>query len=158
MNIADVFAAYGVKQNEQNKVTGTQTESVAEKSAASTVSEAILYTEETELKQQQTSEVYSKNGINEEEKAKEVKEEGTEAEKNQERLSNVSGRMTESDMAKLQGEGFPVDEMTAEQLEAAMERIKLAKELEAGALEHQVEQIRSQREVSPWQRPPASAF
>ena len=74
MNIADVFAAYGVKQNEQNKVTGTQTESVAEKSAASTVSEAILYTEETELKQQQTSEVYSKNGINEEEKAKEVKE------------------------------------------------------------------------------------
>ena len=147
MNIADVFAAYGVKQNEQNKTAGVQTESVAEKSAASSVTEAILYTEDTQIQQKQTSELYSKSGMGQEETKQEVKEEGTEAEKNQERLHNVSDRMTEADMAKLQSEGFPVDEMTAEQLEAAMERIKLAKELEAGALEHQVEQIQSQREA-----------
>jgi hypothetical protein len=109
------------------------------------VAEAILYTEEVDLKQQQTSDIYSKNGMDPAEQAKEAKEEGTEAEKNQERLNNVSGRMTEADMAKLQSEGFPVDEMTAEQLEAAMERIKLQQELAAGALEGQVAQIEAQR-------------
>ncbi len=145
MNIADVFAAYGVKQNEQNKGVVTQTEKTMGAQQTSSVAEAILYTEEVDLKQQQTSDIYSKNGMDPAENAKEAKEEGTEAEKNQERLNNVSGRMTESDMAKLQSEGFPVDEMTAEQLEAAMERIKLQQELAQGAIEGQVEQIEAQR-------------
>lgn len=145
MNIADVFAAYGVKQNEQNKAVTAQPEKASGAQQTATVAEAILYTEEVDLKQQQTSELYSKNGMDPETQAKEAKEEGTEAEKNQERLGNVSGRMTESDMAKLQGEGFPVEDMTPEQLEAAMERIKLQQELQAGAVEHQVEQIEAQR-------------
>lgn len=145
MNIADVLSAYGAKANEPNKAVNTGvTETTAAKTAAASVSEAILYTEEAELQQKQTSDIYSKN-ITEGEQAKEAKEEGTEAEKNQEQLSNVSSRMTEEDMAQLQKEGFPVGEMTTEQLEAAMERIKLQKELMAGAVENQVEQIEAQR-------------
>ena len=80
-------------------------------------------------------------------KEKASKQEVAEAEQNQARLSNVSSRMTEEDMAMLQKEGFSIEEMTVEQLEAAMERIKLQKELQQGAIEHQVEQIQSDREA-----------
>ena len=101
---------------------------------------SIQYTDETEVKQKQTSDIYSKNGMGEEQEAQVAKEEGTEAEQNQERLDNVSGRMTEEDMAELQKEGFSVGEMTVEQLEAAMERIKLQKEMTQMAMENQVQE------------------
>ncbi|MBP3611332.1 MAG: hypothetical protein J6J42_13470 [Lachnospiraceae bacterium] len=146
MNMLNALSAYGAQQKESTaKTLSNPTADAAGKTSASSVSEAILYTDETTLEQKQTSEIYSKNGMGEEKKAQEVKEEGTEAEKNQERLDNVSSRMTAEDMAQLQKEGFPVGEMTVEQLEAAMERIKLQKELAANAVENQVQQIQDDR-------------
>ncbi len=149
MNIADVLSAYNVNKNDQNTVktqnTGsTQATELMGKTAFQATKEAVLSADMTEASQ--TSELYSKKA-EAEEKVQEAKAEGTEAEKNQDRLNNVSGRMSESDMAELASEGFPVDEMTVEQLEAAMERIKLQKELAAGAMEHQVQQITSEREA-----------
>ena len=147
MNILDALSAYGAQQKESvaKPLSNPNAESFA-KTAATSVSEALLYTDETDIKQKQTSDIYSKNGMDEAKQAeKQTKEEGTEAEQNQERLNNVSSRMSEEDMAQLQKEGFPIGEMTPEQLEAAMERIKLQKELAAGALEHQAEQLADDR-------------
>ena len=146
MNMLNALSAYGAQQKESTaKTLNNPNAESAAKTSTSSISEAILYTDETSIKQKQTSEIYSKNIAEEEEKAQAAKEEGTEAEQNQERLNNVSSRMTEEDMAELQKEGFPVDEMTAEQLEAAMERIKLQKDLAANAMEHQVQQIQDDR-------------
>ena len=148
MNILDALSAYGVQQKESNaKPLSNPNADAAGKTQATSMTEAILYTDETSLKQKQTSDIYSKNGMGEATETQAAKEEGTEAEQNQERLDNVSGRMTEEDMAELQKEGFPVGEMTVEQLEAAMERIKLQKELTAAALENQAAQIASDREA-----------
>lgn len=151
MNITDALSAYGVKQKEQNTnqpgAAGINQNEKAGKTGFAGQIEAALYTEKEDLAQKQTSDLYSKNINNKEEKGQESTEETTEAEKNQERLDNVAGRMTEDDMRALADEGFPIDEMTAEQLEAAMERIKLQKELAANAMEHQVEAIVSEREA-----------
>ena len=150
MSILNALAAYGVQQKQSNEATksASSTDATA-KTSASAITEATVYTETKELKSEQTSDVYSKNGIEQEEATQEKasKQESTEAEQNQARLNNVSSRMTEEDMAMLQKEGFPIEEMTVEQLEAAMERMKLQKELQQGAIEHQVEQIQSDREV-----------
>lgn len=143
MNMINALSAYGVQQKDSTAKTLSNPD--AGKTEKASVAEAILYTEETDLKQKQTSDIYSKNGMGEEKAAEAAKEEGTEAEQNQERLGNVSGRMTEEDMAQLQQEGFDVGQMTAEQLEAAMERIKLQKELAATATENQVQQIQDNR-------------
>lgn len=143
MNMVNALSAYGVQQKESTAKTLSNPDTT--KTAKTSVTEAILYTDETELKQKQTSDIYSKNGMGETQQTEAAKEEGTEAEQNQERLNNVSGRMTEEDMAQLQQEGFDVGQMTAEQLEAAMERIKLQKELAAAAAENQVQQIKEDR-------------
>ncbi len=143
MNMINALSAYGVQQKDSTAKTLSNPD--AGKTEKTSVAEAILYTEETDLKQKQTSDIYSKNGMGEEKAAEAAKEDGTEAEQNQERLGNVSGRMTEEDMAQLQQEGFDVGQMTAEQLEAAMERIKLQKELAATAAENQVQQIQDNR-------------
>ena len=121
MNMLNALSAYGVQQKESTAKPLTNPDAAA-KTAQTSFAEAIQYTDETQLKQQQTSDIYSKNGMGDEQEAQVQKEEGTEAEQNQERLDNVSGRMTEEDMAELQKEGFSVGEMTVEQLEAAMER------------------------------------
>ena len=143
MNMINALSAYGVQQKESTAKTLSNPE--VAKTSQTSVTEAILYTDETQLEQQQTSDIYSKNGMNGEQETQAAKEEGTEAEQNQERLENVSGRMTEEDMAALQKEGFSVGEMTAEQLEAAMERIKLQKEMTAAAMENQVQQMADDR-------------
>ncbi len=143
MNMLNALSAYGVQQKESTAKPLNNPDAV--KTEKTSITEAILYTDETQLKQQQTSDIYSKNGFGGEQETGEVKEEGTEAEQNQERLDNVSGRMTEEDMAELQKEGFAVGEMTVEQLEAAMERIKLQKEMTAVAMENQVQQIEDDR-------------
>ena len=140
MNMLNALNAYGVQQKESSAKPLSNPD-VAEKTAKASFAEAIQYTDETQVKQKQTSDIYSKNGMGNEQEAKAEKEESTEAEKDQERLDNVSGRMTEEDMAALQKEGFSVGEMTAEQLEAAMERIKLQKEMTAAAVENQVQQL-----------------
>ena len=142
MNVLDALSAYGVQQKESNAKPLSNPDAV--KTSQTSFAEAIQYTDETAVKQKQTSDIYSKN-LGEEQEAKAVQEEGTEAEQNQERLDNVSGRMTEEDMAALQKEGFSVGEMTVEQLEAAMERIKLQKEMTAAAMENQVQQIADDR-------------
>ena len=135
MSIVNALAAYGVQQKQSNEATKSNnsqaTDSTA-KTGTSGITEATVYTETKEVKSEQTSDVYSKNGVEQEEATQEkVKQpEGTEAEQNQARLHNVSSRMTEDDMAMLQKEGFAINEMTVEQLEAAMERIKLQKELD----------------------------
>jgi len=144
MNMLNALNAYGVQQKESTAKPLSNPD-VAEKTTKTSFAEAIQYTEETAVKQKQTSDIYSKNGMGDEKEAEVSKEEGTEAEQNQERLSNVSGRMTEEDMAALQKEGFSVGEMTAEQIEAAMERIKLQKEMTAAAVENQVQQIQDDR-------------
>lgn len=115
MNILDALNAYGVQQKESNAKPLNNPDAAA-KTAQTSFTEAIQYTDETAVKQKQTSDIYSKNGMGEEQEAQVSKEEGTEAEQNQERLDNVSGRMTEEDMAELQKEGFSVGEMTVEQL------------------------------------------
>ena len=142
VNMLNALSAYGAQQKDSTAKTLSNPDAV--KTEQASLSEAILYTDNTEIKQKQTSDIYSKN-LGEEKEAQAVKEEGTEAEQNQERLENVSGRMTEEDMATLQKEGFSVGEMTAEQLEAAMERIKLQKEMTVAAIEHQAEQILDDR-------------
>ncbi len=144
MNMLNALSAYGVQQKESTAKPLTNPDAAA-KTAQTSFAEAIQYTDETQLKQQQTSDIYSKNGMGDEQEAQVQKEEGTEAEQNQERLDNVSGRMTEEDMAELQKEGFSVGEMTVEQLEAAMERIKLQKEMTAMAMENQVQQMADDR-------------
>ncbi len=143
MNILDALSAYGVQQKESTAKPLSNPDAV--KTTQTSFAEAIQYTDETQLKQQQTSDIYSKNGMGGEQETRVSKEEGTEAEQNQERLDNISGRMTEEDMAALQKEGFSVGEMTAEQLEAAMERIKMQKEMTAAAVENQVQQIADDR-------------
>lgn len=159
MNIMDALSAYGVKQKEQNtnqQASGVPGSVPAGKTAQSGKSgfvngaEAALYTEKEDVEQKQTSELYSKNAGAKGGQEQAVNGNGTatEAEKNQERLNNVSERMTEEDMQTLAEEGFPIDEMTAEQLEAAMERIKLQKELAADATEHQTEKILDGREAA----------
>ncbi|MGN0504996.1 MAG: DUF6240 domain-containing protein [Lachnospiraceae bacterium] len=155
MNIADAFSAYGIKQKEQNTnqagmttVSGNINASQTGKTGFAAEVEAALYTEKKEVEQKQTSDLYSKNINTKDENGQETEtEKSTEAEKNQERLNNVAERMTEDDMRTLADEGFPIEEMTAEQLEAAMERIKLQKELAANAAEHQAEQIVNEREA-----------
>ena len=152
MSILNALAAYGVQQKQSNEATKSNnsqaTDSTA-KTGTSGIMEATVYTETKEVKSEKTSDVYSKNGVEQEESTQEKAKqpEGTEAEQNQARLSNVSNRMTEEDMATLQKEGFAIEEMTVEQLEAAMERIKLQKELKQTALEHQIEQIQSDRDI-----------
>lgn len=143
MNMLNALSAYGVQQKDSTAKPLSSPDAAQTEKAV--FAEAIQYTEETGLKQKQTSEIYSKNGMGEQPEAKEAKEEDTEAEQNQERLNNVSGRMTEEDMAELQKEGFSVGEMTAEQLEAAMERIKLQKEMTEKATENQVQQLADDR-------------
>ena len=144
MNLLNALNAYGVQQKESSAKPLTNPDTAAQASKTS-FAEAIKYTDETAVKQKQTSDIYSKNGLGDPKEAEAVKEEGTEAEKNQERLDNVSGRMTEEDMAELQKEGFAVGEMTAEQLEAAMERIKLQKEMTTMAMENQVQELADDR-------------
>ncbi len=140
MNMLNALNAYGVQQKESTAKTLSNPDAAA-KTGQTSFTEAIKYTDETMLEQKQTSDIYSKNGMGNEQEAQTAKEEGTEAEQNQESLNNVSGRMTEEDMAALQKEGFSVGEMTVEQLEAAMERIKMQKEMTAAAVENQVQQI-----------------
>lgn len=144
MNMLNALSAYGVQQKESTAKPLSNPDASA-KTSQTSFSEAIQYTDETTLKQQQTSDIYSKNGMGDEQETQAAKEEGTEAEQNQERLDNVSGRMTEEDMAALQKEGFSVGEMTVEQLEAAMERIKLQKEMTQVAMENQVQQLADDR-------------
>ena len=138
MNMVNALSAYGVQQKESTAKPLSNPDAV--KTEQTSMTEAILYTDETEMKQKQTSDIYSKN-LGETQETQAAKEEGTEAEQNQERLDNVSGRMTEEDMATLQKEGFSVGEMTVEQLEAAMERIKLQKEMTVAAIENQAQEI-----------------
>ena len=123
MNMLNALSAYGVQQKESTAKPLSNPDAV--KTEQTSMTEAILYTDETALKQKQTSDIYSKN-LGEEQEVQAAAEEGTEAEQNQERLNNVSSRMTEEDMRELQKEGFPVGEMTAEQLEAAMESLRKA--------------------------------
>ena len=144
MNMLNALNAYGVQQKESTAKPLSNPDAAA-KTVQTSFAEAIQYTDETQLKQQQTSDIYSKNGMGDEQEAEVKKEEGTEAEQNQERLDNVSGRMTEEDMAELQKEGFSVGEMTVEQLEAAMERIKLQKEMTQMAMENQVQELADDR-------------
>ncbi len=142
MNMVNALSAYGVQQKESTAKPLSNPDAV--KTEQTSMTEAILYTDETEMKQKQTSDIYSKN-LGETQETQAAKEEGTEAEQNQERLDNVSGRMTEEDMATLQKEGFSVGEMTVEQLEAAMERIKLQKEMTVAAIENQAQEIADDR-------------
>ncbi|MCR5153731.1 MAG: DUF6240 domain-containing protein [Lachnospiraceae bacterium] len=146
MNIANAFAAYGAQQTEGPKKTLSApngTESTKETGFAS-VTEAIKYSDEQDVTAKNTSDVYSKN-LNKEETEEKVEEEKTESEKNQDRLENVSERMTDKDMKQLQSEGANISEMTPEQIEAAMERIKLQNDLKAGALESQIESMEEMR-------------
>ena len=144
MNMLNALNAYGVQQKESTAKPLSNPDAAA-KTEKTSFAEAIQYTDETQMKQKQTSDIYSKNGMGDPKEAEVSKEEGTEAEQNQERLDNVSGRMTEEDMAELQKEGFSVGEMTVEQLEAAMERIKLQKEMTQMAMENQVQEIADDR-------------
>lgn len=141
MNRIDALSAYGAAKTQDTSGTAKGAVRTPER----TETEPFLYTEQ-QIENNQTSELYSKTRKAEEEGAADEKE-TTEAEKNQERLDNLSGRMTQEDMQALADEGFPIGEMTAEQLEAAMERIKLQKELAAGAQEHQAEQLQDAREA-----------
>ena len=105
MNITDALSAYGVKQKEQNasqQASGIPGSVSAGKAAQTGKSgsvggaEAALYTEKEDLEQKQTSELYSKNVNAKNEQGQAANgNEATEAEKNQDRLNNVSDRMTE---------------------------------------------------------------
>ncbi|MCQ2536801.1 MAG: DUF6240 domain-containing protein [Lachnospiraceae bacterium] len=150
MNIHNALNSYGINGTEPQspsldealfknagKVSGTS------KSDFSKSMEDAFSSSETIKDSAKTSELYRKKNAQEQITAEE--DNRTEAEKNQDRLDNVSDRMSSSDMEELINEGFDVFAMTAEQLEAALERIKLQKDLQAASIEAQVENKQEDR-------------
>ena len=69
MNMLNALNAYGVQQKESAAKPLSNPDAAA-KSAKTSFAEAIQYTDETEVKQKQTSDIYSKNGMGEEQEAK----------------------------------------------------------------------------------------
>ncbi len=160
MNIQNAYAAYGVNNNNDQKVNssaleealskigqnkGTKNSSVTKSSFSSI--EASFGAVEENLDSAQTSDLYSKNLGNESSSAEVAEENKTEAEKNQDRLEESSGKMTTEDMEALINEGFDVFAMTAEELSAAIDRLKLQKELFNDALQDQIEAKVDEREA-----------
>ncbi len=88
------------------------------------------------------SELYSKN-IGDEDSAIVKADDKTEAEKSQEQLSDTANRMSADDMEMLINEGFDIFSMTAEAMQAALDRIKLQKEMfdqaQAGQIESKID-------------------
>ncbi len=159
MNIQNAYAAYGVN-NQETKTSssgleealskigqgkGTKTASSSKSSFQSI--EASFGAVEENLDSAQTSDLYSKNLGNEEAAAASEEDNKTEAEKNQEKLEDTSNKMTTEDMEELINEGFDVFGMTAEELSAAVDRLKLQKELFNDALESQIEAKIDDREA-----------
>lgn len=79
--------------------------------------------------------------------AAEADDNRSESEKNMDDLNDVSNRMSTDDMEALINEGFDVFGMTPEQLEAALERLKLQKELFAQSVEAQAVDIQEDRKA-----------
>ncbi len=160
MNIQNAFAAYGVNNHDtkpassagleealtkigQSKSTKTTSSS---KSSFSSI-EASFGAVEENLDSAQTSDLYSKNLNGENTASKTPEEEKTEAEKNKDRLDETSDKMSADDMEALINEGFDVFGMTAEELSAAVDRLKLQKELFNDALQNQIESKVDEREA-----------
>ncbi len=152
MNIQNAYAAYGVNNNHDPKPASSGLEealskigqSKGAKTASSSKSsfssiEASFGAVEENLDSAQTSELYSKNLNGEESAASAEDNTKTEAEKNQERLEESSDKMSTADMEQLINEGYDVFGMTAEELSAAVDRLKLQKEMFDKALEGQIE-------------------
>ncbi len=90
------------------------------------------------------SELYTKN-VGNEESILEKADNRTDAEKNQERLEDTSDRMTADDMEMLINEGFDIFSMTAEAMQAALDRIKMQKEMFAEAQAGQIEDMENRQ-------------
>ncbi|MCR5824895.1 MAG: DUF6240 domain-containing protein [Lachnospiraceae bacterium] len=159
MNIQNAFAAYGVNNNHDTKPASNLDEALSKigqektsktssssKSAFSSIEASFGAAEET-LDSAQTSELYSKNLGSEQNVSSSEDDNKTEAEKDQERLEDSSDRMSASDMEQLINEGYDVFGMTTEELSAAVDRLKLQKEMFAEAIEGQIEAKIDNREA-----------
>ncbi len=146
MNIQNAFQAYGVNPGRDNHPVGKNgleealakigTKPDEKKVTFAQTTEAFFEELPTDADSAIVSENYSKSsGQN----VKETEENSSEAEKNDNRLENTSNRMSASDMEELINEGLDVFAMTAEELEAAMERLKLRRDLTAAAIDAQIE-------------------
>ncbi len=151
MNIQNAYAAYGVNNNHDPKPASGLEEALSKigqgkssktssssKTSFSSV-EASFGAVEENLDSAQTSELYSRSLGESTGTSSSEDDSKTEAEKNQERLEDSSNRMTAEDMEELINEGYDVFGMTAEELSAAVDRLKLQKELFNEALENQIE-------------------
>ena len=79
MNLLNALNAYGVQQKESTAKPLSNPDTAVQTTKTS-FAEAIQYTDETAVKQKQTSDVYSKNSMSDLKEAEAVKEEETEAE------------------------------------------------------------------------------
>ncbi len=158
MNIQNAFAAYGVNNNTETKTSSGLEEALskigqgkeAKKASASgsfSSIEASFGAVEENLDSARTSDLYSKNFGNEASSASNDKEDKTESEKDQENLEETTGKMTAEDMESLINEGYDVFGMTTEELSAALDRLKLQKELFQDTLESQIEAKTDDREA-----------
>ncbi len=161
MNIQNAFASYGINNtntSNNNVPSGSGLEEALARigsdksgktSKASFMDSLHASFETAKITQDSatTSDLYSKNfGIDDNSSISNF-DEKSDAEKNQEHLDNVSNRMSTDDMETLVNEGFDVAGMTAEALDAALERIKLQKEVFNDAVQAQVQDIRDDREA-----------
>lgn len=153
MNIQNAINAYGVPSGKSGNSTGLE-EALKKIGAPVNGSREVGFKESIEAAfttQEVTesalqSELYSKN-ISGEDSAARKFEEKTEAEQNQERLDNTAHRMTTEDMETLINEGFDIFDMTAEAMQAALDRIKLQKEMFETAQAGQIEKLTEQKEA-----------
>lgn len=155
MNVHNAINSYGINNDQTQGVSGLdeafaklgagKSDKASKAGFTQSLNAAFETTEEIK-DSARTSELYKKN-VEKTPAAFGVEDNRTEAEKNQDRLDNVSNRMSTEDMEDLINEGFDVFGMTAEQLEAALERIKLGKDMRAQAIEGQVQDIQTDRKA-----------
>ncbi len=147
MNIQNAINAYGAPSSKSAPSTGLEealkkigAPKASGKSGFKDTIEAAFATAEMSESALQ-SDLYSKN-ISGEDSTAEKFEEKTEAERNQARLSDTGNRMTTEDMEMLINEGFDIFDMTAEAMQAALDRIKLQKEMFDAAQAGQIESLK----------------
>lgn len=157
MNIQNALSSYGVNTNNNipqssgleealARIGADRSKGTRKASALDSLSSSFETAMET-ADSAAMSDIYSKNLNAEGTEKKDSDEDKTEAEKNQEHLDSVSNRMSDSDLETLAKEGLDVSAMTAEALDAAVERIKLQKEVFNDVVEAQVEEKLETREA-----------
>ncbi len=151
MNIQNAFSAYGVESTDKQTSTSNLSAALeklgANKSAgAKSTKKSDVSAFETEftanaesLDSALASDIYTKNGesVTSENEDADTK---TDAEKNEENIKSAANRISTDDMEKLINEGFDVFGMTTDELMAAVDRMKLQKEVFEAALENQIEE------------------